>query len=98
MTEDYSAVRSRLHDKSHNYFFFALGRWDRARRNMFYGSTDALLDATQAAASYSKSVSGDTGANLLACYGFLQALYIQQDAVGVLSRSVELSWKPEDDK
>jgi hypothetical protein len=97
MAEDFSTIRTRIHNKSHNYFFFELGRWDRASRGMFYGATDALLDATQAAASYPNVVSSDTAVNLLACYGFLQALYIQQDAVGILSRSVGLSWKPEDE-
>jgi hypothetical protein len=92
MTEDYSTIRSRIHNKSHNYFFFAVGRWDREKRRMFYGATDALLDATQAAASYAEVVS----VNPLACYRFLQAPYIQQDAVGILSRSVGLTWKPED--
>ena len=95
MTEDYSAVRNRLHRKSHSYFVFAFGRWDRSRRAMFYGATDALLDTTQAAASYANVISSNTGSNLLACYGFLQALYIQQDAVGILSRSMGLTWKPE---
>jgi hypothetical protein len=76
MAEDFSTIRTRIHNKSHNYFFFELGRWDRASRGMFYGATDALLDATQAAASYPNVVSSDTAVNLLACYGFLQALYI----------------------
>jgi len=35
---------------------------------------------------------------LLTCYGFLQALYVQQDAVMVLSRAVGLSWNPNNDK
>jgi len=99
MTEDFPSIRGRLHNKSHNYLFFALGHWERAKRNMFYGATDALLDTTQAAASYAKNISADNGGNLLACYGFLQALFIQQDAVSVISRSVGLdAWKPEDDK
>jgi len=52
---------------------------------MFYRATDALLDASEAAASYSQLISSNTGAKLLACYGFLQALYVQQDAVKALS-------------
>jgi hypothetical protein len=58
---------------------------------MLYGAMDALLDAGTAAASFARSVSPDTGANILACYGFLQALYVQQDAVITLSRAVNLS-------
>jgi hypothetical protein len=63
---------------------------------MFYGATDALLDASMAAAAFGKAVKGDVATDLLTCYGFLQALYIQQDAVWVLSRSVGLAWHPND--
>jgi hypothetical protein len=98
MVDSYSVVRERLHRKSHDYFVFACDRWDSARRRMFYGATDALLDSSQAAASFGHFVSFNVGAKLLACYGFLQALYVQQDAVEVLSRAVELSWHPNNDK
>jgi len=98
MADSYSVVRERLHRKSHDYFVFAHGRWDRAKRSMFYGATDALLDSSAAAASYGNIVSSDNGAKLLACYGFLQALYVQQDAVKVLSGAVGLSWHPNNDK
>jgi len=64
---------------------------------MFYGATDALLDAGQAAQCYTNLISSDTGANLLACYGFLQSLYVQQDAVLVLSRALNISWHPNND-
>ena len=98
MPDGYSAVRARLHDKSHDYFVFAHDRWERAKRNMFYGATDALLDASDAAASYGRSISSDAGTKLLACYGFLQALYVQQDAVIALSRAVGLTWHPNNDQ
>jgi hypothetical protein len=98
MEDNYSTVRERLHRKSRDYFVFSHGRWDRARRNMFYGATDALLDSSQAAASYGHIVSSNNGVKLLACYGFLQALYVQQDAAKVLSRAVELNWHPNNDK
>jgi hypothetical protein len=61
---------------------------------MFYGATDALADANYAASSYQSSVSANRGSNLLTCYGFLQALYVQQDAVITLSRALSLSWHP----
>src|SRR5216684_830467 len=98
MADGYSVVRERLHSKSHDYFVFAHGRWDRARRSMFYGATDALLDSSQAAACYGHFVSSNNGVKLLTCYGFLQALYVQQDAVKVLSRAVGLKWDPNNDK
>ncbi len=98
MSESYSAVRSRLHDKSQKYFVFSQARWDRAKRRMFYGATDALLDAHEAARNYSIAISDNLGANLLVCHGFLQALYVQQDAVNTLSSAVGLNWKPADDE
>lgn len=64
---------------------------------MFYGATDALLDASMAATAYEKAVGSDPAINLLICYGFLQALYIQQDAVWTLCRSLELKWHPNED-
>ena len=65
---------------------------------MFYGAMDALLDAGAAAASYSRAIAADPGANLLICYGFLQALFVQQDAVETLSRAVGLDWRPNTDE
>jgi hypothetical protein len=91
-----SEIRSRIHDKSHDYFVFEYRRWDRAKRDMFYGATDALYDASLASDSYGRAITKDQGANLLVCYGFLQSLYIQQDAVWTLSRALELTWHPND--
>jgi hypothetical protein len=94
MQEDFSVVRSRIHEKSHGYFVFSDRRWDREKRNMFYGATDALADTSHAAANYENAISSNAGSNLLVCYGFLQALYVQQDAVITLSRALGLSWSP----
>jgi hypothetical protein len=79
MADTLSSIRERLHRKSHDYFVFDQRRRTRESWSMFYGATDALLDADTAAGSYRRAISSDTGANLLACYGFLQALYVQQD-------------------
>jgi len=98
MSEDFWKIRERIHRKSHDHFVFELGRWDRAKRNMFYGATDALLDTSTAAEQYSSAIASGAGARLLICYGFLQALYVQQDAVIALSRAVGLSWHPNCDK
>jgi hypothetical protein len=98
MADSFSALRRRIHDKSHEYFTFSLGRWDRTKRSMFYGATDALLDTSQASESYEQAITSNMGANLLACHGFMQALYIQQDAVITLSRAVGLSWHPNGDE
>ncbi len=98
MTESLSSIRERVHRKSHAYFVFEYGRREREKWRMFYGAMDALLDAGTAAASYGSAVTTNEPAKLLACYGFLQALYVQQDAVIALSRAVGLGWHPNDDK
>ena len=61
---------------------------------MFYGATDALADTVHAASNYESAISSNAGSNLLVCYGFLQALYVQQDAVITLSRALGLRWHP----
>ena len=77
---------------------FGFSRREDAKRRMFYGATDALLDAGAAAESYSRAINLDPGVKLLACYGFLQALYVQQDAVQTLSLAVGLPWHPNEDE
>ncbi len=96
MTEDLSDIRARIHTKSHKYFTFAYARRDQPSWRMFYGATDALLDASMAARAFSNGIKPDPALNLLLCYGFLQAIYIQQDAVWTLSRAVGIKWKPSD--
>lgn len=97
MPESLSEIRERLHRKSHEYLAFDFDRREDAKWRMFYGATDALLDAGTAAASYSRAIIADPGARLLVCYGFLQALFVQQDAVETLSRAVGLDWSPNTD-
>jgi hypothetical protein len=97
MTESLLDIRARIHQKSHDYFAFAYRRRQRDDWRMFYGATDAILDSSTAAAAFGDAVRGDAAINLLICYGFLQALYIQQDAVWTLSRAVGLKWRPNDD-
>jgi hypothetical protein len=96
ITESLSDIRDRIHKKSGEYFTFAYGRRDHASWRMFYGATDALSDASMAARAFSKAIRSDPAINLLVCYGFLQAIYIQQDAVWTLSRAVEIKWRPND--
>jgi hypothetical protein len=91
-------LRERIRRKSHDYFMPYRDRHQVRQRRLFDGATDALLDASAAAASYSRAIGSDAGVNLLACYGFLQALNIQQDAVWNLCKALELSWKPHDEK
>jgi hypothetical protein len=91
---------SRIHDKARRYFYFDIARWTKNERDMFFGATDALPDSYAAAESYARSLQFEDRSNghgLLVCYGFLQALYIQQDAIKHLSCAVGLSWRPESD-
>lgn len=92
MTISLEEIRSRIHEKSNKYFSFGHRRWDKTKRNMFYGATDALLDAGSAAESYGPAIKSGVGSKLLACYGFLQAIYIQQDAVITLSNALDIDW------
>ncbi len=62
---------------------------------MFFGATDALQDAWGAAAGYHALIVKQGYHNLLVCYGFLQALYVQQDAVQVITRALDMpAWSP----
>jgi|ERR1700733_634365 hypothetical protein len=97
MADSLGDIRTRLHQKSHDYFTFEYSRRERQSWRMFYGATDALLDASMAAAAFGHAVRGESATDLLVCYGFLQALYIQQDAVFTLSRAVGLKWHPNHD-
>jgi hypothetical protein len=97
MTNGLAEIRGRIHRKSEEYFTLSHGRRGAKAWRMFYGATDALLDASMAAMSYEKAVRSDPAIDLLVCYGFLQALYIQQDAVWTISRSLGLKWRPNDD-
>ena len=65
---------------------------------MFYGATDALLDASMAARAFGKAIKSDPAVDLLICYGFLQAIFIQQDAVLTLSCAVGIKWHPNDNQ
>ncbi|HLW92670.1 MAG TPA: hypothetical protein VKS78_15410 [Roseiarcus sp.] len=97
MPRTLSELRERIHKKLDTYFTFSYGRREEASLRLLYGATDALLDASMAASAFGSAISSRTATNLLACYGFLQAVYIQQDAVEVLSRAIGLSWRPQDD-
>jgi hypothetical protein len=97
MSKDLAELRDRVHRKSQEYFTFEYGRRDPKKWRMFYGATDALLDAGMAAAGYARAITSDPAVNLLVCYGFLQAIYIQQDAIRTLSRAVGLQWRPKED-
>jgi hypothetical protein len=90
-------IRQRIHDKSHEYYS-RLEVWHNVeQRRLFFGATDAILDASDAASSYGRAIVTDAGVNLLVCYGFLEVLYVQQDAVWNLCRALDLRWRPHDD-
>ncbi|WGM46126.1 hypothetical protein KOAAANKH_00992 [Brevundimonas sp. NIBR10] len=87
-------VRARLHAKANDYFFYDLQRWDRANWRLFFGATDALLDTEFALSNVARGIPADKQHAILACYGYLQALYIQQDAVALIWRALNLAGEP----
>jgi addiction module HigA family antidote len=91
-------IRDRLHRKAQSYFAFEKHRRDREKHLTIFGATDALLDASEAARAFSSVITGNTNGDLLVCFGFLQSLVVQQDAVANLSELVDLGWDPWDDK
>jgi hypothetical protein len=90
----FGLVRERLHRKANDYFIYDLKRWDRAKWRLFFGATDALLDTEFALSNVSRGIPADRQHAILACYGYLQALYIQQDAVALVWKALDLSGKP----
>jgi hypothetical protein len=95
IADSYSAIRFRIHEKAHNYFVFA--RLPQRQKNQFFGATDALLDTNIGEHAFSGGIKAAPASQLLICYGFLQVLYVQQDAVAILSKSLGMRWKPESD-
>ncbi len=89
-------MRERILSKAHEYFRPFPEPHTKTQRRFIFGATDALLDASEIARSYKRCIGGDWAANVLASYGFLQALYVQQDAVWNLCKAFNLNWKPND--
>lgn len=87
-------MRERLQRKAHDYFLYDPKRWDSARSRLFFGATDALLDTEFALSNVARGVPADKQHAILACYGYLQALYIQQDAVVLIWKALNLSGNP----
>lgn len=83
-------MRERLHRKANSYFFYELRRWDHAKWRLFFGATDALLDTQFALSDVAQGLPTDRKHAILACYGYLQALYIQQDAVALIWRALDI--------
>lgn len=93
-----AAIRDRVHRKAQSYFAFEKHRRDRDKHLTIFGATDALLDASEAAHAFAAAVTGRTGIDLLACFGFLQSLFVQQDAVKNLSELMGMTWSPWSDE
>ena len=90
----FAEVRERLHTKAGDYFVCDLKRWNRAKWRLFFGATDALLDTEFALSNVARGVPADRQHAILACYGYLQALYIQQDAVALVWKALNLPGDP----
>ncbi len=88
--EAFWAIRQRIYDHFHGYISFALRRWKGPNRNRFTGALDALHDTEEALWSLSGGLPPTEAAAKLAAYGFLQALYVQGDAVAEMETALEL--------
>lgn len=89
-----SQIRERLHRKVSEYFVFSTKQWELSKWRQFFGATDALLDTEFALTNVVRGCTTDRKHALLFCYGYLQALYIQQDAVAVIWNALDLPGDP----
>lgn len=64
-------------------------------RNPFFGATDAMLDAEEAILALRSGFAVGTPMAKLAAYGFLQALFIQQDAALIIHSIAERGKLPD---
>lgn len=93
-----SVLRESIHRFSTRAFAFRLSNWSLEERSMLYGALDALQDASGAARSYRSLATVGNSQHVILCYGFLQALYVQQDAVVTITRALGLPvWRPSRD-
>jgi hypothetical protein len=86
----FSELRSSIHEEFHKFEDF-IPQGMHTRRNEFYGATDALFDTIDML-RYAKSLhikSGESERKLIA-YGILNAMYVQQDSVGLLAKIILL--------
>lgn len=95
---EFGEARERLHAKANDYFVYDQKRWGKAKWRLFFGATDALLDTQFALSDIARGIPTGKQHAILACYGYLQALYIQQDAVALIWRALEISGSPLTDR
>jgi len=88
--ESFWEIRQRIYDRSQRYISFSSRRWRGPNRNRFRGGLDALHDTEEALWSLSKGLPETEAAAKLAAYGFLQALYVQGDAVAEMEIALSL--------
>jgi hypothetical protein len=87
-----SQIRSRIHEKAQKYFFFR--HMNAKDRNKFFGATDALFEVATIAEDFRFAIERAPSAALLVCYGFMQALYVEQEAVHDLAKILKTGWEP----
>lgn len=87
-------ARERIHRRANDYFAFDLKRWDEQKWRLLFGASDALLDTEFALSNLPAGVPTVRQHAILSCYGFLQALYIQQDAVCLIWKALDLPGDP----
>ncbi|NNU17578.1 hypothetical protein HK107_14700 [Parvularcula sp. ZS-1/3] len=75
-------------------FRFVEAELSAKTRSRLFGALDALRDANSAVRAYPDAITNAPSSGVLACYGFLQALYVMQDAVKCLSESLGVKFDP----
>lgn len=66
----------------------------KTKFDMLVGGLDSITDCHSALSAVETIVLEKRPEAQLICYGFLQALVIEQDAVAVLAKAVNFDWKP----
>lgn len=86
-TSDFNSLRGEIHDVAERL------RWRAHIRelidfNRLFGASDSLYESSLAADAYETSFRGGPANGVLIAYGFLQALFVMQDATRQLSHAV----------
>ncbi len=84
---DFDSIRDEI-QQSAEWLRHKKGAKDYIDFNRLFGATDTLLESSLAASAYEETYSQDTGAQVLIAYGFLQSLFVMQDAVRQLHWAV----------
>lgn len=85
--QDFDDVRENIQQKAE------ILRWNQLASagvnfDRLFAATDSLLESSLAAGSYERAFQNDIGTKVLIAYGFLQSLFVMQDAARHLSLAI----------